>query len=150
MKKCSLGQKRWTPLAAAGTGEPWSCKLPPTQATSCSPSSLPLGQSLSSANHSLYYGQPLLLLQSYYSCVIFNPPLFNTLGPPRVLLLLAMFPLNIPAGSSSAFSSPLSFVKPPSSFSSSSQVFPSSVSIHYMYPSPLPVPQLRLVYFPYF
>ena len=36
----------------------------------------------------------------------------------------------------------------PPSFSSSSQVFPSSIPI--LYPSPPPVPQPKLVYFPYF
>lgn len=60
-----------------------------------------------------------------------HAPLLNTLGPPHVLLLLATFTLNVPclssvkAGSSSAFSSPLSSLFP------SSQVFSSCIFILY-------------------
>ena len=52
-EKCSLGQKSGRHLQQQLQVNPGSCELPSTQATSCSPSGLPLSRSSSLASHSL-------------------------------------------------------------------------------------------------
>ena len=120
---------------------PGSCELPPTQATIMqsiwlAPESVPLvGQSflvLTAVLYSIHAFSTLLVLLAFSCC----SPCFLSMS------------LASEASSLSAFSSPLSSVQTPPSFSSSSQVFPSSIPI--LYPSSPPVPQLKLVYFPYF
>ena len=113
-----------------------SCNLPLTQATSCSPSGLPLSRSHSSANHSVFYSihpfSTLLVLCAFCCC---SPHLLS---------------VSLASEAGCLFFSPIPLRLNPSFLLQFFPSFPSSISI--FYPSP-PVPQLKLVrssYFPYF